>query len=101
MYEHINNRKPLRIYGTPVLNKDRESVLLSEIGDHKSLAMNMIKALEDERLANTLKSNALKTAEDRYGNNRQRALHWVEVYKACIDNFNHGVALPENVLNKN
>lgn len=44
--------------GTPTLNENRESVLLSEIGDHEALAANMVRLLESEDLAKTLVDNA-------------------------------------------
>lgn len=87
--------------GTPVLNEQRDSVLLSKIGNHEELAENMLRLLDDNQLAERLKNNAILTVEERYGNNRQRALGWVEAYQACIAHFNNGTPIPEHILNKN
>lgn len=86
---------------TPKLNKDRESVLLSPIGDHDALASNMIRLIDDQELARQLKGNAAITVEEMYGDNTPKAREWVEAYRACIDSFNRGTALPEHVLNNN
>lgn len=87
--------------GTPLLNEKRESVLLSEIGDHKSLADNMIMLSNNGVLFEELKKNAAITVDELYGDNQGRAREWVEVYKACIDNFRNGTPLPESVRNNN
>ena len=85
--------------GTPLLNEKRESVLLSEIGDHKALANNMIILSNDSALFERLQKNAVITVDELYGDNQGRAREWVEVYNACIDNFRNGTPLPESVRN--
>ena len=73
--------------GTPSLNKNRETVLLSEIGDHEALAENMIRLINNPQLAQILQSNALITVEEEFGNNPKRAREWVDAYYACIDKY--------------
>ena len=85
--------------GTPLLNEKRESVLLSEIGDYKALANNMIILSNDSALFERLQKNAVITVDELYGDNQGRAREWVEVYNACIDNFRNGTPLPESVRN--
>ena len=53
---------------TPELNKTRESVLLSEKGDFKSMAENMCKLIEEPDLVRILSENGTKTIEERYSN---------------------------------
>lgn len=87
--------------GTPRLNKNRESLLISPIGDHEAMAANMLRLANDSELADQLRMNAATTIEEVYGDNTTRAHEWVEVYRACIDNFKNGTPLPDHILNKN
>ena len=56
--------------GTPELNKKRECVLLSERGDHTSMAENMKKLVDNPQLAEKLRTNSLQMANERWGNER-------------------------------
>lgn len=55
---------------TPHLNRDRESILISEKGDFQAMANNMIRLLKDEELACRLRENGIKTVQERYSNER-------------------------------
>ncbi len=70
--------------GTPMLNKDYPCALLSEIGNHQSLADNMCKLLEDEGLAKTLKENGYKKAGSRVGNTEIVA-QWMKEYLKILN----------------
>lgn len=70
--------------GTPLLNENRESVLLSEIGDHKAMADNMLKLVDDIELADKLKVNAVNTVEERYGN-KCAMQEWRNCYHKIIE----------------
>lgn len=87
-----------RTLGTPILNEKRESVLISEIGDHMAMADNMLKIVRDPKLAESLRNNAAVTVEELYGDNKGQAKHWIKSYRACINNFKYGVSLPEDVV---
>ena len=54
--------------GTPALNEERETVLLSEIGDHQALADIMVKVMNDPSLVEKLKLNGQLLMEERYSN---------------------------------
>ena len=82
---------------TPKLNEKRESVLLSPIGDHQAMADNMLKLLNDEKYAETIRQNAGITASERI-NNEQVIRKWIDAYRACIDNFKNGTQIPESLL---
>ena len=56
--------------GTPALNKERQSVLLSEQGDYVAMAGNMQKLLEDDEFADFIKNNAFETVRERWSNQR-------------------------------
>jgi glycosyltransferase involved in cell wall biosynthesis len=86
--------------GTPLLNEKRESVLISEIGDHVAMADNMLKIAGDSQFAELLRKNAAITVEEIYGNNEGQAKQWVSAYRACINNFKKGIPLPNEVIFK-
>ena len=71
--------------GTPLLNGKRESVLLSQVGDYAAMADNMIRLVDDNALAERLRSNGLITVSELFPANAARALEWVKVYEACLD----------------
>lgn len=71
--------------GTTKLNEKRESVLLSEQGDHNAIAKNMIKLIENPSLAETLRKNAAISEEERI-NNYDIMLKWADVYKKIKSN---------------
>ena len=86
--------------GTQKLNKRRQNVLISPIGDHQALAENMIQLLENEDLAESLRQNAYRTRSNARSN-EATARKYVEAYYACVDNFTNGTPLPDHILNKN
>lgn len=86
--------------GTPTLNENRESVLLSATGDHEALASNMMMALKSETLAKTLVDNALMTLDEKYGN-RGMAMKMVNIYKALAAKYNEGTEIPEEFCSFN
>lgn len=82
---------------TPILNEDRESVLLSIPGDYVAMANNMIHLLEDEDFASTIRDNALITVEERYSNSafiRQ----WHQSYFEVISNFHYNTPFSKNIV---
>ena len=73
---------------TPDLNKKRECVLLSEMGDHQVMAQNMLKLIADAKYAKIVKDNCLKTASERESN-RDVVEKYVETYYECIKDLNN------------
>ena len=65
--------------GTPLLNEKRQCALLSKGGDHKTMANNMIRVLEDNALAEELVQNSYIRLQEKY-DNYQVIENWVEVY---------------------
>ena len=82
--------------GTQKLNIKRQNVLISLIGDHKALANNMLRLLDDEDLANTLRQNAYQTRSE-VRTNEETARKYVEAYKACIAHSKNGTPLPTSL----
>ena len=69
--------------GTPSLNKDYQCVLLSEIGDHQALADNMCKLIEDDKLAELLKTNGYRKASARR-DNAEIVADWIKAYEEIV-----------------
>lgn len=83
--------------GTPKLNENRESVLISNPADYQSLADNMLRLIDDEALSTKLRENALLTLNERY-NNTTAMRQWVQAYKAILGNFYNDMTIPTNLL---
>lgn len=85
--------------GTPNLNKETETVLLSAKQDYAGMAVNMIKLLDDKPFATELATNAARLMQKK-GDNYSRARASVEVYNACVNNFNHNISIPQHLIIK-
>lgn len=82
--------------GTLKLNLKRQNVLISPIGDHQALADNMLRLLDDENLAETLRQNAYQTRSE-VRSNEMTARRYVEAYKACIAHSQSDTPLPVSI----
>lgn len=69
--------------GTPLLNEKRQCALLSKGGDHKAMANNMIRVLDDPTLAEELVQNSYIRLREAY-DNYQAVANWVEEYDKII-----------------
>lgn len=83
---------------TPQLNVTRESVLLSEKGDHKAMAENMLKLLDSKELVEKLKANAFATIKERY-DNASKIECWHDAYFEIIKHMNNGspISMEDNL----
>lgn len=84
---------------TPSLNKDRESVLLSEKGDFQAMADNMIRLVENESYASQIRINAIKTIKERYSNEcfMQK---WRKAYHEIVENSKNGTPFSEEIVTR-
>lgn len=82
---------------TPDLNSKRECVLLSEKGDYAAMAENMCRFLDDEELANRLRTNGGLYMEERVSN-ATYVRTYVDCYKAVLANKREGTAIPESLI---
>ena len=82
---------------TPKLNKDRESILLSERGDFQAMANNMIKLVSDEKYALRIKDNAIITVSELYSNEQFMKM-WRKAYFEIIDNFQKGTPFSDDII---
>lgn len=83
--------------GTPMINRRRETVLLSEIGDHIALAHNMCRLVEDPLLAETLRMNGAKYMEEK-DSNALRVKRYVDIYFSIWEHFYLGTPIPQDFL---
>ena len=86
--------------GTPSLNDNRESVLISEIGDHEAMAKNMFKLIDSEKYANTIKENAILTANELW-NSSEKMNSLVYAYDAIFNHFKYGKIIPAKIGQSN
>lgn len=86
--------------GTPLLNKDRLSVLISDQNDYQAIAANMIKLIDSPMLAKQLSENGLITVHEKW-NNEKHMRELVEAYKYIIDHHRSGINIPTEIASKN
>ena len=86
-----------RTTGMPFLNKDGETVLMSDIGDIQALADNMLKLLKSTELAEKLAKDA-KQFVNREFDNTKNAKKLVADYRAVIDNYHNNTPIPRELL---
>lgn len=84
---------------TPDLNRNRESILLSEIGDYASMAENMIKLLNSEEYALQIRENAIKTIQETY-NTKKFMQNWRIAYSEILRHFKYGTPFSDDILIK-
>ncbi len=84
--------------GTPKLNENRVSALMSLIGDHEGMAVNMLRLLSDEKFAEKIKENAFITYNETIVGNDTTILKWVKAYHVILDNYYRGMAIPDDLL---
>lgn len=84
--------------GTPTLNAERETVLLSEIGDVNTMAEQMLRLMDDEQMAQRLSKNGkvyMDMIHERSSNSIQILLNQ---YKATIEYYRNGTPIPSEML---
>ena len=82
--------------GTQELNLKRQNVMISPIGDYNAMADNMLRLLEDKVLVETLRQNSYQTRLEARSN-EETVKKYVEVYKACLNNYWNKTPLPKEV----
>jgi glycosyltransferase involved in cell wall biosynthesis len=81
---------------TPDLNLKRKSILISELGDYKAMAQNMINLIESPELAQILRDNGLITVNERWNNNK--SMHQLlKAYNAIKDHHLYGKPIPAEI----
>jgi len=85
--------------GTPYLNSEMQTVLISDIGDIEGLAKNMIMLLNSPELAQNLVENAKSIARKLF-DNTVIAKKLIEQNKAIVNHYRHNTPIPEHLLFK-
>lgn len=101
MLQAMTRELPLVVYetsGTPKFNKKEKCVLIAKMNDVNGLADNMISLLEDDRLAEELKTNARRYREQERFDNLRNWEKMVENFKYIIDNYHNGSPIPKERL---
>jgi glycosyltransferase involved in cell wall biosynthesis len=83
--------------GIPYLNKDGETVLMSQQGDVKALARNMRRLLDEPELGDRLKIAALSFVKKEFDSGKA-ALNFMKQYKAIIAHYREGQAIDQELL---
>ncbi len=82
---------------TPQLNEKRECVLLSEKGDYKAMAEQMVRLVENPDFASKIRDNALVTVEENYSN-RMFMEKWRRTYHEILQHRDSGKALSPDIM---
>ena len=89
-----------RTSGTPSLNENRETVLISDIGDCNGLCENMERLYNSEELANHLRENAFKYLEEKDELNANNVNEMVTQLQAVINHYHNATPVPQELLFK-
>jgi len=83
--------------GTPYLNREKECILISNIGNIQSLAKNMLKLLNDEQYAKQLATNAKEFVKLTFENSKS-AQRLLDNYYEVIEHYRNGKEINKNQL---
>ena len=83
--------------GTTLINEKRETVLLSEIGDNKALAQNMLRVMGDKELADKMIENGRLLLKENFDNEPIVQKQKIALF-AAYENFKNGTPIPEELL---
>lgn len=82
--------------GTPYMNKEKLTLLLSEIGDYKAMGDNMIRLVNNPDLGDMLIKNSRELADKIWDNSvEMRTL--ADIYHAVYENFHDGIPIPKEL----
>lgn len=84
------------VLGTQLLNVERPCALLSAIGDHRALAENMLRILDDKGLADELRQNSYQSRQEALSN-MDVVGKYVEAYRACLEHQMNNSPLPKEL----
>lgn len=84
--------------GTPSMNREKQCVLLSDIGDYQNMANNMLKLIDNPALCDMLAENAYEFAMNSF-NNELGAKTNIDMFRAVFDHFHNGLSFPADIKN--
>lgn len=92
---------PLVVYkttGTPAFNREKECVLIAELGNVEDLATKMLELMDNPEKAEMLKKNAREFQEKRVENAKRNGERLMANFKAIIENYKNGTPIPKEQL---
>lgn len=92
---------PIVVYrttGTPSFNREKECAMIAENSNVKDLALKMLELMENPGKAEQISRNARELQEKKAEYNKHNDERLVTNFKAIIDNFKNGAAIPEEQL---
>lgn len=101
MLQCLSRGIPIVVYkttGTPSLNDKHQCALIAEMNDVDGLANHMLSLLDDNALAERLRLNAIKYMHEYLLGKQSCMDNIVENFKAIINNYKEGVAIPKQML---
>lgn len=87
-----------RTKGTPALNKEKQCVLLAEIGDVDSLAYRMLELMQNTSLAETLKINGHEHQLRQQMKNTEKMDNLINILEAVCEEKKGGIPIPQELL---
>jgi glycosyltransferase involved in cell wall biosynthesis len=87
--------------GTPLLNKEKECVLIAEKDNISELAEKMLVLMNDEEKANSLRNNSLEYMKERRLRSLGNMQRLVDNFNAILANYRQGTPIPEEQLFEN
>lgn len=82
--------------GTPALNKEKQCVLLSEVGDYVDMGRNMIKLINEPELGRMLVSNAIEFAQRTWDNEKNSKIQ-SDMYYAVYNHYYYKTPIPDYI----
>lgn len=83
--------------GTQKLNRERNTVLISPIGNHQALADNMLRLLDNAELADTLRKNSYQQRATARSN-EETIRRYVDAYIACLSYKKNEGLIPDELI---
>ena len=87
-----------RTTGTPMLNKNKECLLIAELNNVEDLANKMLQLMDNPVLAERLRLNSLDYTQERITKSLNNMNHLVANFKSIINNYYTGDPIPEEQL---
>lgn len=84
--------------GTPLLNENKECVLIAENSNVDDLADKMLLLLRDEQKAKALAINAKEYFSLKWGDDQRIRRQMVDNFRAVIANYREGTPIPKELL---
>lgn len=99
MLQAMHYGLPLVVYetsGTPLLNEEKETVLIAENSNVSCLAKKMLELLDNPHKARQLQKHAVEYSA-KYSNNNEIVDRLISQYRAIINHYYHNIPIPKDL----